>query len=806
MKGLFGVMLIALGIFIAVMGGFLLNAENVTTCETDWEYMTDVGGAFRGDDSDMDVEYDPPANLTGWNAFDEYNDGWISGVGYEPTDATNLYRASVGTRSYTAYSLGWSAEDYSGTALEPEYRLSLGTGSFAGTMEEGFGIHSSEAVTVFQYGSTVRYGAFAAPLPMISVIIPGYEGLNTLELSVNGSSSGYPCFAIVEKSTYMGQYTHNGSSYNASMSMNLATVHSTTISINIETGTAFMADKSVPLEEVLVVWGQAQFNGTGDYTLSASVSGTGTIEAERVFLDAAEGVTVRQGTVYWNDMQYTAFDGSSSPSMDMGFEAIHNEDSCLGTISYVPVGSDTPVDVATYTFVGASNTSIVTLTPSGGAEHSETVSGVSTGSISMSMANSVMTFSLNGSEACTVAVSASIKSLTVTTESLGAGLASYTITITKDDDTSEVFSGDSEGEHTASLGYVIYEPTQHQQSYTTSYWYNRQHNASVTLVLKAVAFPSSVSIQFRGSDGDTTVEAACSVSKVWTVGGVTMGDWDAIELTAGYGAVVARPVSRFVSFTDYDAVDDPRTVVASGFVGGAVVDSMAVSAGSSGLYLMKLSVTSTTARIYNGGLYLQDASLNLLALFPDSKAVSVMIGSTAAMGDSITFTSVSDSSVTVTIPVDPSKGAYILGKWRPFNGIRFMWVSPNMDPQTIDGSVYSAAIYYRGGVYEAGKLWVSLRDGSMVELMDADDGWTMKLDGVWAPSVFLYTGNNVASSTVQIADFTDPEFKWNMQDFILVMMGVSIAGGFLGTYFRVVDTWDWVAIIGTIGALWLFLG
>lgn len=82
MKGMFGAMLIGLAIFVAILGGYLLNAEKVTTCETEWEYVTDVSGAFQGDKSDLDVPYNPPANVTGWSAIDdpEGNGGWISGV------------------------------------------------------------------------------------------------------------------------------------------------------------------------------------------------------------------------------------------------------------------------------------------------------------------------------------------------------------------------------------------------------------------------------------------------------------------------------------------------------------------------------------------------------------------------------------------------------------------------------------------------------------------------------------------------------------------------------------------------------
>lgn len=93
----------------------------------------------------------------------------------------------------------------------------------------------------------------------------------------------------------------------------------------------------------------------------------------------------------------------------------------------------------------------------------------------------------------------------------------------------------------------------------------------------------------------------------------------------------------------------------------------------------------------------------------------------------------------------------------------------------------------------------------MVEVLDASTTWTMTLDGVWAPSVFLYEGQNVASSSVEIADFMHGEYRWDSNTFIIVLMAVSIVGGIIGSYFKVVDAWDWIAIIGTVGVLWLVL-
>ncbi len=814
-------MLIALGIFVAVMGGFLLNAENVTTCETDWEYVTDVGGAFKGDDSDMDVEYDPPANMTGWSAFDEYNDRWVSGVSYEFTESTTAYGVSTGTRAYTTYSVDVAAVDHDGATADPEYTLTIsGEEPYTGNMPTGFGLNNPESVTMFVNGSYTRAGAFAAPLSKLSAVIPGYDELELLELSFTSTSSGYPCVAKVIQSSARGEYRPGTTTFTPIIGTALATASATDVTIDLISGSVSIGGDTVSLSDAFIIWGYAQFDGTGVYSGSCGLELTGTMKGEPKYMDAAQGVIVKPGTVTWNDMDYTVFDGSSSPSLSMTFEASGSESACTGTISYTFPDSEETYLAALFEFAGGVS-SITAVTPTGGERYGSTLYDNSTGALAMTMENGVMTFTVNGQAAGTYTVSFpsgvdSLASIIVSwAEQAGSDMPSYSVSVTDDEGNSDSREGSSAGSFLASLDYMTYAPTDHEQDYSVTYWHNlksndKQSNASVTMAFAAVETPSSCAVLFKGPSGSSTINVV-HTSDGWTVGGVSVGEWDAVELTVGYGKATVVPISSFRTFLDYETVDAARTVMASGAVGGGVIDSLEVSAGPTGSYVMRMAVTSTVIRITEGGLYLQNGIMDVQSVFPGSTAVSVMIGSAAAMGDSVTFSStfVQDGQTvtdTMTIPVDASKGIYLGGKWRPFNGVTFRWVSTSMESQTIGGTTYAAAIYDRGQTYDAGAIWAQLKDGTMTRIIGTGEDWTMKLDGVWAPSVFLYTGENVASERTEIMDFTQGEFRWSFNDFIIVMMGVSIAGGLIGSYFRVVDAWDWAVIIGTVGALWLFLG
>lgn len=798
MKGYFGIGLIALGIFVAVLGGFVLNAQTVTTCETQWDFVTDIGGAFQGDDSDMDVQYDPTGNMTGWTAFDQPNQGWISGVLPEFTDSINLYRVSTGDRSYTSYVIGWNADDHDGVTRDPQYRVSLGSDRVLGTMVQGFGLHSSEAVTAFARGSDVRYGSFGAPLSAVSSIVPGYSDLDVLDISMASTQGGYPCFAIGQMSVGLSDYVH-GATYTVAMNTFLASGWSTTATIYVNDGIAEVGGQRFPLSDVVVVWGQAQFNGAGDFTHYCSTRGTGTIDGDIKYLDAAKGFVLSPGTVTWSDMEYNVSAGSSEPVLDLSFEVGNlSESVSQGTVYYTVPGSSARSELMDFSFSGNLATSAVFVTPSGGTVFQ--ANGDRTGAISVTFSEGVFTFQANGQAAGTLQTAASsISSIVI---EWGTGTITASAVAYDDLDQGHSMQGTPGTTTTAILSYVSYTPTTHTESYSTTYWYNGQSNASVTVAVRAVQPSTSATLTFRGPSGNTAVEVSFG-SSGYTVGGVLIGGWEGVEVACGYGTVTATPIGSFTSFFDYKAVGSPRTIVASGAVGGGTVDSMAVSAGSSGTYLMSMCVVSTTARIADGGLYLQNASMSLQAMFPGSDAVSVMIGSAAKMGDSITFSSGTSSA---TLPVDPrAQTIMINGAWQPFNGVTFRWYSSSGPTAEVDGRVFPAAVYLNGQTYDAGKIWAETRGGTMTEIMDAPESWTMSLDGVWAPSVFMYDGKNEAATTTELGNFADGVFKWSKNDVILTMMGVSVLGGFMGSYYRWMDIWDWAAIIGTIAVLWVML-
>lgn len=815
---MFGIGLIALGIFVAVMGGFLLNAETVTTCETEWEYVTDIGGAFTGSTADMDVDYDPTATITGWSAVDSARPAQrISGVDFRTTSSTNLFRTQTGDVSYVPYTLTASAMDHDGVTRDIRTFLGVaGAGEVEGQwMAEDFGLYGSEAATVFTNAEGTHYGAFATPLSNLSLVVPGYRtDLSSVVVEVQ-SSSGYPCIAAVDKSVGKGSFSHAGNSYNAILASFNAYASASTATVYVAEGAVQIGDTKVPIGDALLVWGQAQFDGRGSYVADVTASLTGTLGGQFAYLDASQGVRPVQGRYTENSMAFVAHDGSSSPTLDMSFSNVRNgaktEVYGQGTVSYRLPGSSATVQAATWEFqAGTNDTAFIRVVPTGG-EALTSAPDDGRGAFSMSVSSGVLTFTVDGGGTGTFQMpSGTSMAAIIVTVGGSQAIPSYVLDVAKDDGTGYTYESTSATTYDMPLDYVAYTSTPTTTLFYGAYWLNGQDNASMTLVLADSGFsdePPTAGhadypgyVTYYGPLGTKQVNFRCNADGTWVVSagqGIQIGSWPAVELVFDEGSLSVRPISAFRSFLDYDVVDSPVPVSSDLGIGETVEKMFAHNTS------LRMCVTSTTARIAQGGLFLQDASMTLGQQFPDARAVSVMLGSAARMGQGVTFSSGGQSA---TLAVDPDRQAVrIGGTWYPFNGVTFRWYSSAGPSATVEGQTYAPAVYHNGKVYAAGKIWAEPKGRAMVEVMDAPTDWTMALDGVWAPSVFMYTGENVASSATELNDIAHPSFQWSKDDFVLVMMAVSVFGGVIGSYFGRVDAWDWVAIIGTVGGLWLIL-
>lgn len=354
------------------------------------------------------------------------------------------------------------------------------------------------------------------------------------------------------------------------------------------------------------------------------------------------------------------------------------------------------------------------------------------------------------------------------------------------------------------------------------YWNNDQQNLSTEIVFCAYDLNGdSVPYCFANmrvySENHDMIIGVEQTNNAWRIGQYTgdptapvmgiveivdLGTWPAISVTISNGDVVVRPIANFVSFSSYDLVDVPIVIDWDVLEGEDLLYFMVARNVNWGAEeAVRMQVMNTTVRVVEGGLYLQDGAFDVTEGFPATKAFKLVLGSAAHVGDSVT---VSGTGGSATIQVTQNGRFVVDGAEIPFGQCALMWVSSTMPTATIDNQTYPAALYQKAQGYTAGTVWMSTPTG-MVEIGAVGDDPTVTLDGLWAPAVYFYTGEQDASSHTEFVDLSDGVFKWDKSQLILVMMGLSIVLGLAGSYWGYTKIVDWMIIIGCIAGAWMIL-
>ncbi len=809
MKGMFGAMLIGLAIFVAILGGYLLNAEKVTTCETEWEYVTDVSGAFQGDRSDLDVPYNPPANVTGWSAVDDPdgNGGWISGVHFDMVASTNAYPIFTEVKQYAQLYADVSADSHDG-GRTPGYTVTSSL-TLEGDMPDGFGVRNGEAITLFKAGEYSYYGAFAVPL---SAVLEACHAEDYGAINVSMTSAGaLPCVAVVSKEFVIGPWNDGGHHVsNGVIATFTASSWSPSAKAYPQEGAVSIAGVRAKIADAYVVFGQAQYSGAGTYDDSVTVSLLAEPTVLPGYMDPAKGVQPYQGTYTTSDIQVTDNAGSRSPTLSLAFSNRYGdhvaETVARGDVHFTIAQTDVPA--FSFEFVAGTN-GVARLQTTVG-ETTMTANGTSGALTLLMLPQGGGAFSLSVGEDAMgtfLVPDLDISSITVSSMSYG-NVGTLDAVATKDSGDALTHSGF--GTWTADLSYRTTAGTETSVQFDRAYWRNGYENSSVSMAFVAGEDESrtaNLTIRGPGGAGPSTYWIVHD-SDGWRVrttfdadgiGWHEIGLWPAIMVEFRPTGASVYPVTDFKTFIDFSTIDAPTAIRASVQGPQAVIESIvAYSTGDD----MRMGVTGTVTHIAEGGLYLQNGVFTLRDSFPSADAVSVTIGSTAHLGSSITF---SGNGSSVTLPVNADRTVTIGGTAYPLNGLTFRWYSPDGPSASIGGQTYSPGVYHRGQLYAAGTIWAEAKGGQMVPVLEDAGDWTMALDGVWAPAVNMYDGHNVAAERTELADWTHGIFRWDANTFLIVMMGVVVLGGVVGAYLKICTAADWIVIGAAVAIMWLIL-
>ena len=82
-NGMFGAMVVVIGITLAIFGTYLLDVDTETHEVTKYNYLTDVLGLFAYNNSPQYVDYDLASNYTGY--YTQASDPYVDGITYNTT-------------------------------------------------------------------------------------------------------------------------------------------------------------------------------------------------------------------------------------------------------------------------------------------------------------------------------------------------------------------------------------------------------------------------------------------------------------------------------------------------------------------------------------------------------------------------------------------------------------------------------------------------------------------------------------------------------------------------------------------------
>lgn len=812
-KGQVGVIIVMIALIGSALGGFVLNAEDVPYCNTNMTYITDVAGAFTGDTGDIEVDYNPPENLTGYTVFNPTSTtqttNVIHGINYKTTGANGYWmdtddgNATTDTLTFTNNKASNSSQ--SGTAT-------MHYGSTDATLNIGreYGVDTSEVKTQI-YTESITHTRVAAV--SLADIIQNYSTLNTSKviLTANDSVNGYPGFIANPKievsmqETGIGRYVQTLVTYDKINS---------TITVNPRTGVTVMDGQAYPTNEVMFVWGESNVTTA---TINMIIGSTG----DTVYLDPVGGVqptsvhqtasTVVATTSYTDrvTVQVNAPDPSSVGSVAA--------QAANGTITFELDSETVSVNYSIYNLPG--NTIMVYLNGTPYAPFSGNPNTIGFRLIwDDDHWDRIFVQMYEGSsEVRTLYLSTSLssqqnvcKSVTATISDYGGRAQSENVSATITNN----FQGIDESTQQTGNGTLymsmlrtIYHTETVEYNYTTTYWTNLGKTSDISqysgntklsmLFKKPTTSDTDTFIVHLKSTTDTYIPISVSIryDSAWYVNGTTYGNWPAIMIhfVVKEGKIVlsVQPVNTFVNFTDYSPVDriyDTDTY--DSITNARSIQYMEFQ--NTDQTWMYHEIVDTTVLLVGGGLYIQNGVFSPATSFPQDKLISFRITAAAHAGESMTIRPTGGIPYTLTVNSDGTAWRYNSSEIK-FADLWLYYVDANTETVTIGTVTYPGALYLDGEVYEKGHLYLKPGSGDMIDLGTSTNAWTITMNGTWAMATAYYTGNNQADIRTEFTDIGT--WQWDSSQFILVFIGL-LTIGLIITLFKFESTWlDWAIVI-----------
>lgn len=802
--GKIGAVIVMIALIGSALGGFILNAEDVTSCATDMKYITDIAGAFSGDKGDIEVDYNPPENLTGYTVYNPTSStdttNSIHGINYKHTGA-NGYWMDTDDGNSTSDVLTFTNNKPAGSVQSGTATMHYGstdTPDATLTVGKDYALDVPEAKTQIVTDSVTHTRVAAVSL---ADIIQNYPALNTNKviLTANNSVNAYPGF--VANADIEISYVSSGTDRYSQALVTYENINST-VSFNPRTGTTVMGGQTYATNDIMFVWGESNvttaivnmvIGSSGDTVYLDPVGGvqpTSVHQTASVVVETtsyADSVSIKIGAPMNQAAGGTALFTLDSETIGVTYQIYNlHQDTVMVYVNNTPYApfNDTAEEVGINLTWDSSDPDNIEVQMYEGSAIRQTIN---------------ITVALPTPQGESRSASATISGIGHPSDNVTATITNNTV------DRSTQLTGN--GTLDMSMLETTYETQTIEMDYTTTYWTNLKKTSDITqysgntklsmLFKKPTTADTDTFIVHLKSTTDIYIPITVTIGydTAWTVNGTSYGNWPAIMIhfVVSDGKIVlsVQPVNTFVNFTDYQTIDRlyPTTTYDS------ITDARSIQYmefQNTNQDWMYHEIVDTTVLLVGGGLYIQNGVFNLKNSFPNDELSAFRLTASAHAGESMTIRPTSGVPYTMNVSSDGT--AWIINdKEIRFADVWLYYVSSDIEPVTIGNTTYAGALYIDGQIYDKGHLYLKPGSGDMIDLGTSTNEWTISLNGTWAPATAYYTGSNQAETHTEFTDLG--VWQWDSSQFIIFFIGILAAGSIIARFKFDASYMDWIIVI-----------
>lgn len=665
-NGQIGVIIVVASIFFSVGGGFLFNTKDVAACGTEFDYVTDITGAFTGTQGNIEIEHNPAENISGYSVFNptspDFKSSTISGITYTNSNPNAYWiQKATGEPVTKTLTISHNLSTNGSNGGTVTYDFGSGTSPTSGISRQ-WGLDNAEIRTIIVVDGTTYSRVAGVTVQQLYNAYSTWAGedaveTNKIRIYFDSSTDGYPGF-ITNQSFNDYNARGSGGYYGLNIEVKYGTI-TNDIVLNPTNGSIRINDVSYSWTEVYAVWGTSGSTSAamtmilGGKVVTEYINPLNGIKPVSVTINdpTQEGDTAN--AIHVGGSLYVPANGQEY-IFDWMIEYKENLSGTYKTLTRVTIifnsgnGNYDVMDMGGHTILSGNTRPSYIVNPLtiNWDWNENDLTNISfwagTGSMPVSPATRVVTnIPDNG-----------IYELKSTYPSNYPNLNNIVVTLTNNSSV-PIDSGSNTGG--SAFEYITTYNLPAEVTYTTTYWSNSVENTQIAMVFSkpSVNTDNIFFINYKQLDGTYVSEPIRmkydSGNNGWyfydsSTNAVNLGEWPAMMLTIrvadGQHNYVLTPIQSFSNFQSMTPMNREYTFVtgASNPVSNPQYESITyMQFNNTDQPYPYQEVIRTTVFLKDGGLYLNNGWFSPSISFPTDKIIQFRLMSAARAGESVTI-------------------------------------------------------------------------------------------------------------------------------------------------------------------------